>query len=301
MEDAAGVAYILAKYQQRQGHESKVIKYIDLDKYGIAKFYQDYAFSVRVEEFAKTCAREAEAVDVVHIHSAIAVLFMLRKKFGRSKKLILHYHGTDIRGLSRFKGWRVRPLSSQRLSNLADVVINPRSVVSRIVGFALSTKQVHFLVQKLADAVLVSTPDLLQLVSKAVYLPNPVDIDHFTPISTAKNEQKEALTMDTEAIDIRQALHHCKEHNVDLDIEVYDRAKSPIMYSHMPAFLRRYKIYVDIRFVNQKILENLSKTALESLACGLTVLDYQLKFRQRLPTEHEPMNVVSQLLTIYSK
>ncbi len=301
MEDAAGVAFILAKYQQRQGHESKVIKCIDPDKYGIAKFYQDFALSVATEELVKTWAREAEEVDVVHIHSAIAVLFRLRKKFGRSKKIILHYHGTDIRRSYGLIEQGSKMLSSLRLSHLSDTVLNARKVPSRIADFAVSTKQVHFLAQRLADTVLVSTPDLLQLVPRAAYLPNPVDTDHFKPMSVSPNEQQEALIMETEAIDIQPALDYCKKHSIDLDMEVYDRAKSPIMYSHMPTFLRRYKVYVDIRYINQKILENLSKTALESLACGLTVLDYQLKFRQHLPEEHLPMNVVSRLWTIYSK
>lgn len=48
-----------------------------------------------------------------------------------------------------------------------------------------------------------------------------------------------------------------------------------------------------------KILKNLSKTALEALACGLDVLDYKLDRRHGLPDEHIPMNVVSRLETIY--
>jgi hypothetical protein len=145
----------------------------------------------------------------------------------------------------------------------------------------------------------VSTPDLLQLVAEGVHLPNPIDTDHFK-LDPIKNGQKEALTIDTEVTDIQWALDYCKRNNIVLDIEVYDRMKNPIMYNAMPNFLRRYKIYVDIRYVNKTTLQNLSKTALEALACGLKVLDYQLQYHQGLPIEHNPTNVISRLSTIYS-
>jgi hypothetical protein len=159
----------------------------------------------------------------------------------------------------------------------------------------------HIKAQRMADTVIVSTPDLLHVVAKGIHLPNPVDTDHFKPDSISKNEQKEALTIDTEVTDIQWALDYCKRHNISLNIEVYNRIKDPIVYKDMPEFLRRYKTYVDIRFVNKTILQNLSKTALEALACGLKVLDYQLKYRQGLPREHDPINVTSQLSNIYSQ
>jgi hypothetical protein len=72
------------------------------------------------------------------------------------------------------------------------------------------------------------------------------------------------------------------------------------MYSAIPDFIRGYKNYVDIRYVNDIILENLSSTALQSLACGLSVLDYKLQFRRTLPREYDAVNVASQLSKIYS-
>jgi hypothetical protein len=73
------------------------------------------------------------------------------------------------------------------------------------------------------------------------------------------------------------------------------------MYGEMPDFLKQYELYVDIRYVNKKVLENLSKTALESLACGLRVLDYKLNYHKGLPSEHNPSHVISELSHIYSK
>jgi glycosyltransferase involved in cell wall biosynthesis len=291
--DQAGVAYTLAKYQQLQGHEAKVIMIGDHNKYGLIEFYKQYILNVALEEFTEKCIEKAKSADIIHIHSRIDILLKLRKKFGRSKKIILHYHGTDIRGLKKQK----LPHRSQ----ISDLAIRSIMMYRGLRDKVLFKKRMHINAQRVADTVIVSTPDLLQLVAKGIYLSNPVDTDHFKPDSLLKNEQKEALTIDTEVTDIQWALDYCKMHNISLNIEVYNRIKAPIIYKDMPDFLRRYKIYVDIRYVDKTILQNLSKTALEALACGLKVLDYQLKYRQGLPREHDPINVISRLSTIYSQ
>lgn len=291
--DQAGVAYTLAKYQQLQGHEAKVIMIGDHNKYGLIEFYKQYILNVALEEFTEKCIEKAKSADIIHIHSRIDILLKLRKKFGRSKKIILHYHGTDIRGLKKQK----LPHRSQ----ISDLAIRSIMMYRGLRDKVLFKKRMHINAQRVADTVIVSTPDLLQLVAKGIYLSNPVDTDHFKPDSLLKNEQKEALTIDTEVTDIQWALDYCKMHNISLNIEVYNRIKAPIIYKDMPDFLRRYKIYVDIRYVDKTILQNLSKTALEALACGLKVLDYQLKYRQGLPLEHDPINVISRLSTIYSQ
>lgn len=291
--DQAGVAYTLAKYQQLQGHEAKVIMIGDHNKYGLIEFYKQYILNVALEEFTEKCIEKAKSADIIHIHSRIDILLKLRKKFGRSKKIILHYHGTDIRGLKKQK----LPHRSQ----ISDLAIRSIMMYRGLRDKVLFKKRMHINAQRVADTVIVSTPDLLQLVAKGIYLSNPVDTDHFKPDSLLKNEQKDALTIDTEVTDIQWALDYCKMHNISLNIEVYNRIKAPIIYKDMPDFLRRYKIYVDIRYVDKTILQNLSKTALEALACGLKVLDYQLKYRQGLPREHDPINVISRLSTIYSQ
>ena len=81
----------------------------------------------------------------------------------------------------------------------------------------------------------------------------------------------------------------------------YNRTKTPILYEEIPTLLKKYNVYVDIRIVNDKILENLSKTALESLACGLKVLNFKLEYLDKLSEIHNPKNVVNQLENIYNK
>jgi poly(A) polymerase Pap1 len=151
----------------------------------------------------------------------------------------------------------------------------------------------------LADVVLVATPDLTQYVDKAVYLPIPVDTEHFMP-DAVPDQKKCALTFNTEVTDITRAIDYCNENKIHLDIEVYDRTRNPIMYAEMPDFLKRYQIYVDIRFIKQTILKNLSSTALQSLASGIRVLDYQLKYHDRFPMEHDPVALTRQLLRLYT-
>ena len=73
-----------------------------------------------------------------------------------------------------------------------------------------------------------------------------------------------------------------------------------MLYAEIPNFLKKYDIYVDIKIVNDKIIESLSKTGLESLSCGLKVLNYKLEYIDKLPEMHNPVNVVNQLENIYN-
>jgi glycosyltransferase involved in cell wall biosynthesis len=294
--DQAGVACILAKYQRLQGHESKVLKIKDQDKYGISSFYKNYiCFLSPAEDIIKQALKRADDSELVHIHSNEDMLFMLRNNFGTSKKIILHYHGTDLRGIDKQK--------LPHRSWLSDIAVKSIYEYRRMKNILLlSKKKSNLRAQRLADAIIVSTPDLLQLCTKhdAVYLPNPVDIEHFKPDIIKKNTLKEALTMDTEVTDTNWAISYCKKNDINLEIDVCQRMQRPITYSEMPDFLKQYKTYIDIRYVNKRLLENLSKTALEALACGLTVLDYKLNYLSGLPSEHNPVNVVSNLFKIYS-
>ncbi len=262
--DQAGVAFVLAKFQQLQGHESKVITTESSDKYGIKDFYSDQIIYVKSEnEFLRESLKYAKSADVIHIHSRIDALLFLHKELGNSKRIILHYHGTDIRGLKRIK----LPHRS-RLSDLA---------IKSIYKY----RTIH---------------DKLLLKSKLH------DTEHFFPDCFEKGlvSDKDALTMDTEATDCNLAMQLCRKNNIRINIDVYDRMKVPIMYKDMPRFLKRYAVYVDIRYVNGQLLPNLSKTALEALACGLRVLNYRLQYHDNLPVEHQPLNVLSRLQSIYT-
>lgn len=288
--DQAGVAFVLAKYQRLLGYDSKTIMVREFDKYGIGKFYNEYIDHTTKEEFIQRSLEEARYADVLHVHSRSDMVVKLRKYFGKSKKIILQYHGSDFRGIKKQK--------LPHRSKLSDLAVRGIFAYRRMRDKIL---RIQLNAQRMADAVIVSTPDLLPLVSNAIYIPNPVDTDHFTPHVTRKENKKNAVTFKTEVTDAQWLLDHCKYNNIRLDIEVYDRSKTPIMHANMPEFLRQYAVYVDIKYVNEQVLQALSKTALEALACGLMVLDFKLDRRHGLPQEYTPMNVVSRLETIYSR
>jgi glycosyltransferase involved in cell wall biosynthesis len=299
INDQAGVSCILAKYQRRNGIESKVLSSYKSDKFGILKFYKDYVHVVEQVEFIDYCISESRNADIIHIHSNQALVFRIRKIFGNSKKIILHYHGTDIRGLQNRNNPEISNL--QKIKNKKKLFIQKIKTRLWLVkrGFynSFSTES-----QNLANEILVATPDLLTLVPKATYLPNPIDSDHFSKRNDNHNiSNNKALTIKTATGDIQKTLEYCKINNINLNIDVYDRTKKPLLYEEIPNFLKKYDIYVDVRMVNGKILENYSKTALESLACGLKVLNYKLEYIDKLPEIHYPTNVTSQLQHIYNK
>jgi hypothetical protein len=299
IHDQAGVACILAKYQRMNDIKSKVLSSNKIDKYGILKFYKDYVALVDRANFVEYCISEAKSADIIHIHSVEELVIKIRKALGNSKKIILHYHGTDIRGLKNKNNQNVLTIQNtkNRAKSFAAKVKNRLRLIQMGYYKPLQTES-----QKLADEILVSTSDLLLLLPHAKYLPNPVDVEHFSKDNTNHNKvNNNALTIKTTSGDIQKTLLYCNENNINLKIDVLDRTKTPILYEEIPNYLKKYDVYVDIRIVNDKILENLSKTALESLACGLKVLNYKLEYVYRLPDIHNPINVTNELKNIYNK
>jgi hypothetical protein len=305
INDQAGVACILAKYQRDNGMESKVLTSNSIlitykfDKSGILKYYKDYVDIVNGINFADYCIAESKNADIIHIHSMEELVIKMRKTFGNSKKIILHYHGTDIRGLK------------PNFSTLQNMKTKTKIFAAKVryklrllnMGYYKSLQTVRTESQKLADELIVSTPDLLSLLPNAKYLPNPVDLEHFSKdnVNCNHNDNDKALTIKTPTGNTEKSLQYCKENSIELKIDVFDRTKTPLLHEQIPNLLKKYKIYVDIRIVNDKILESLSKTALESLACGLKVLNYKLEYLNKLPQMHNPVNVVNQLENIYNK
>jgi glycosyltransferase involved in cell wall biosynthesis len=298
------VACILAKYQRYNGMESKVLSPNSIltnykfDKFGILKCYRDYVDVVRGFNYADYCVSEAKNADIIHIHSLEELVVKMRKTFGNSKKIILHYHGTDIRGLK--PNFSIPHNMKTKTKLFAAKVRNRIRLIKT--GYYKSLPTLRKESQKLADEILVSTPDLLSLLPTANYLPNPVDLEHFSKDNPGhEKSEKTALTIKTESGNIEKTLQYCKENNIDLKIDVFDRTKTPLLHEEVPHLLRKYNVYVDIRVVNEKILESLSKTALESLACGLRVLNYKLEYINKLPEIHNPVNVIKRLEKIYNQ
>jgi hypothetical protein len=288
--DQAGVAFILAKFQQINGNESKVIRVKNADKYGIDEFYKEYGLFVAPEELVNRSIDEARRADVIHIHSLPEMVINIRNIYKESKVIILHYHGTDIRGSE----------DNSRIFNLRNI-LRLKNIVRKI-----RNRRLHIKAQRLADRVIVSTPDLIQLVKGSIFLPNPIDTNHFNKklikerSNDASDDVYKGILVNSEVTNINLAINYCKQKNINFNIDIHDRTKNPICYKDIPNFLKKYNVYIDLRFVNEKLLKNLSKTALEALACGLRVINYNLEYVDDLPSEHYPINVITMLSSIYS-
>lgn len=145
--DQAAVACTLAKYQEKLGNESLVVKRNGFDKFKILDFYKQQTMNVTFNKiFSFLVIKKAKEYDVIHVHDQYHLLADLRKKYP-DKILILHYHGSILR-------------------------LTPREKLESF--------------EKFADKILISTPDLLDFVD-AEYLPNPIDVEHFRKREIKKN------------------------------------------------------------------------------------------------------------------
>jgi hypothetical protein len=97
INDQAGVACILAEFQEKQGVKSKVITIAD--KYGIKQYYKNNVILVEKENFYTASLNDSVSYDIIHLHSVDALVYKLRRRYGNKKKIISHYHGTDLRGI----------------------------------------------------------------------------------------------------------------------------------------------------------------------------------------------------------
>jgi hypothetical protein len=285
--DQAGVACIIAKYQKKMGHDVKVIRRTNYDPYGIYEFYEDLVCFTPKEEFLQVCLREASVADIVHIHSRIDAFFYLNKKLNKKPKIVMHFHGTELRGIKQNqKIWPLRNLLVSSIKSYRRSIVRKRS---------------NALVEKFADRVLVSTPDLLSHVNKgSVLLHNPVDTEHFNEKQNHKSNEH-AFTFATESKSVKNwIISICKKNRID-NLDVIDRTKNPMKYFAMPDFLREFGIYIDILYINDKLIKSNSKTGLESLACGLRVIDHSGEPKYGLPVEHQPLNVMQKLERIYQE
>lgn len=288
--DQSGVACVLAKYQQKMGHSVKVMRRSNYDPYGIYKFYNNLVEFSDEKNYLDSCLKEANNADIVHIHSRMDALFYLRKKLGLKKKIVIHFHGSDLRGIKQ------KNIDTYFIKFPKTLFENYRANIIR--------KKNNLLAGQTADIVILATPDLKDQIIKAnpIVVNNPVDTEHFSKSTESRTHSNETFfTFSTEATSsTRWIINYCKKNGIK-NLQVIDRTKYPIPYSDMPRFLQEFSTYVDVRYVNDKILHNLSKTALESLASGLKVINYELKYKFNLPEEHEPTNVTNKIESIYQE
>lgn len=256
--NTAGVASTIAKFMDRlHGTESRVLMRASEDPFGLT-YYGGPARRWGAKRFLLHAVLEARKYDIVHVHYYDRAVRFIKRLFP-SQKVVLHYHGDDIRG-----AWEMKRERWEK-----------------------------------ADAILVSTPDLLTGAPPGVlYLPDPVDPELFHPIPEFR-KLGTALHITysryEHSPDVRLANEWAKSERVELT--VINRDSSPIPFTDMPGFLNRFEFYVD-----QIAIPSLSKTALEALACGLRVIDWRREEAPRsILSGHDPDEIGGRLFQVYKQ
>lgn len=164
---------------------------------------------------------------------------------------------------------------------------------------------------KKAKSILVSTPDLLRILPSATWLPNPVDVERFRPLR--EHDGNKILYFPQWYEDKSRELKEiCEKLGYNLTVP---KAYS-VPYEDMHVFLNDFDIFID-RFS----IRSYSKTALEAMACGLSVVGYDFDMEtalnglirdserskrrewqnRHIVPNHNVTKVVNQLLEIYSQ
>lgn len=260
--DMAGVSSILTHYYNKigNGHADLIYhqkKNISLE---ISEFYEGKAFS-KFKFLLITGLKNSIKYDIIHIHGA-EILIPLFKITG--KKIILHYHGSDINDEKRSNS--IKRIICRSMADL--IIYNGKEMKDKIKTIKNIRKE---------------------------YLPNPVDIEHFH--STIKNKIGSVSfvsnNLDKEkTIESIQSISNTKI--IDLDLQ-------HIPYKNMPEFLSKFEMYIDVKIMPWGyILPDLSTTALQALACDCKVY-HNGQILKEFPEEHKPKNIIKKLNFFYKE
>lgn len=216
--NTAGVASILAKFMDRlYNTRSLVITRKLFDPFGVTTYGETWncgALLFKVKTLIK-----ARRFDIIHVHAVDRIVPRLKALY--KKPIILHYHGSDIRGK-----WRERKKY-----------------------------------WKFADIILVSTEDLLENAPPdVIYLPNPVDIDIFFKFSRYRRDRSALyIVKHQEGESVEWAEETARTYN--LNLYIHDRVLQPIPYLKLPIVLNLFEYYIDhnyIRSLSKTALEALA-------------------------------------------
>lgn len=260
--DIAGVPSIISHYYNKLGKGKSTLIYHEKNSVSssISRFYDGRSFK-KYRNLLMWGILNCSKFDIIHIHGAEIIIPMF-KLF--RKKIVLHYHGSDINEKKRSE-------SKKRIfcRSMADLIIfNGKKMEENII----TNKKV-----------------------RKEYLPNIIDTEHFS-----KNIQKDPIALSFVSSNLdkektRLAINKFGKTTIlDLDFQ-----QTP--YSLMPQLLGKYETYVDIKIMPWGLtLKDLSTTALQALACGCKVF-HDEKIIEKFPLEHSPESVISRLDSFYDE
>ncbi len=266
--NTAGVGGLIARYMDRMmGTQSQSYMWDRWDPFGFGTEKTINYKTILGNRFGKlkvpTLVRTARHYDIIHNHGLDGLIPWLKFIYPR-KKIILHYHGTRIRGKWDQKKhlWRW------------------------------------------ADHILVSTPDLLEGAPVgAFYIPNLMDWDVIDELKSQRNERDpRAFTVsrwtDYEAEEI------ARSHGLDLTIHdrVAAPLSHRVFLEKLSQFTHYIDIKRDFYSVpgSDIVLRAHSLTGLEAMGLGLTVYNWLGEESEHDIENHRPENVIPLLWELYN-
>ena len=260
--NTAGIGGLLARYLDRHyDYESIAIARASHDPYGLAT-EKTLVWDNRAIIWLIRCVLKARNFDIIHLHSGIQWLPYYRM-FYPGKKIILHLHGTKIRGK-----WN-------------DVDLSPADMV------LVSTKDLLECSPK--DTLWLPNPVDEELISKIKTYKIKKEkgwafhVDRFAADKAIEYAQENKLQLV-----IRNRIMEPQNHELFL--------KSISHFEYYIDVKRDFPGHKE----EGKILEAMSLTGLEALALGCKVIDWKGEIQEGLPPEHRSENVAEHLHHFYS-
>ena len=285
--NTAGISSIINHYMgQAYNHTGTVIMRRSHDPYGISAYYSPPCRLVGkgmsgAWAFYLATAMTSPRQNVLHICAGIEYMGLF-KKISMGGKVVLHYHGSDVRNV---------PYDSRMDA------------------------------ERHADHIMVATQDLLdyKYSMEPTYIPNPVDTGLFPPCVVPDNNrglvfmkpgQKQEPTL--------QRLRDLGFGDIEWDLATrsYDAnamATVPetcfqqpgrfdkVQYRDMPALLSKYQYYGEIyhNVTSGSWYTADSATGLQAMSLGLAVIRHDGSVVKELPPEHKPEEVAARVKTVY--
>lgn len=249
----AGVSSIISKWQ---GDNSHVIIQAKHDTFNQGEFYDNEIIQGGRIHFVLAALKKCSSFDIIHLHDAWFMIPLIKMKHPK-KKIIMHYHGSMIR-----RGMK----ESRRL-----------------------------IWEKMVDQILLSTPDLLSYNynSKPIYIPNPVDTDHFH-ITNRKNNGN-CLFFPKLGQSKYETIRLLMEYGIDVNLVT----PTKVDYKNLPELMKSFEFVCDVSIVNCKLIPANSMMGLQGMSMGIKTIQPDFTIKDTLPVNHTPEFTVKLLSEIY--
>jgi len=263
--DMAGVAPLMCFYYSKLTENFAFNYLIKKEKsIHIAKMYPNNIVSFnRIRSLMMEAIRNRNYFDIVHIHSN-EIFIPLFKLLG--KKVVLHYHGSDINQKKR----QIHPI--------------------------------RILCRSMADVILYNSEDMRKKVKtikfvRKIYFPNFIDTELFKNNNHSRDGR--SLLLVSNNLDIEKTIQTAQQ-SAPSELSIIN-LKKKIPHHKMPDLLSKYEYFIDEKVTDfGQYLKAFSSTGLQALASGTKVIHQNQTFTE-LPTENTPNYAIEKLEKIYNE